>query len=136
VGILSSVIPANVQAAINWAIDKIDSLLKGETALVIGNGAAIVLYFVAKAFGKIPDMSFEDALAAGGVAIVTINSVLLTIRKYVYSPATVAAIVASPPTAAGPIAAAVDAGVTPEAIEDAADDVDPDADVDEDYSES
>lgn len=62
---------------------KASALLKGEPALVIGNGAAVVIYLVAKAFGAIPDVSFEVALGQAAAAIVTINTVLLTIRRLV-----------------------------------------------------
>jgi hypothetical protein len=72
--------------AVRSLTDRLTSVLQGEPVLVIGNGAAVVIYLVANAFGAIPDQSFESALAMSAAAIVTINAVLATIRQYV-SPA-------------------------------------------------
>jgi hypothetical protein len=72
--------------AVRSLTDRLTSVLQGEPVLVIGNGAAVVIYRVATAFGAIPDQSFESALAMSAAANVTINAVLATIRQYV-SPA-------------------------------------------------
>jgi len=107
---LTDLIPANIQAVINKVLDLVSSLMQGETVLLIGNSAGVVLYLVAKAFGSIPDLTFEDSLKQGAAAVVTLNVILLYIRSKVYSAATVAKIVTTPPTAAGPVNAAIDAG--------------------------
>lgn len=107
---ITDLIPAKVQEFINAVLDSADALLKGETALVIGNGAAVIIYLVAKFMGAIPDQTFAEAITTATTGLATVNAVLLLIRQYVYSPATVAKIVLTPPTAAGPINAAVDAG--------------------------
>ena len=67
----------------NDLLDQVQGLLQGEPVLVIGNGAAVVIYIVAKALGAIPDQSLEASLvlATGGIA--TVNAVLATIRQYV-----------------------------------------------------
>jgi hypothetical protein len=105
-----SLLPEKVQAFVNAVLDSANALLQGEPALVIGNGAAVVIYLVAKAMGAIPDQTFADAVTSAMAGIGTVNAVLLTIRKYVYSPASVAKIVLTPPTSAGPVNAAIDAG--------------------------
>jgi len=106
----SELIPVRFRATINRVLDLARDLLQGEPALVIGNGAAVVIYLVAKFMGAIPDQTFGDALASATAGIATVNAVLLTIRKYVYSPATVAKIVLTPPSDVGPVKAAVEAG--------------------------
>ncbi len=102
-------------------LDKAESILKGEPARIIGYGAAVVIYLVAKVSGSIEDQSPEQALVSGTAAIATIITIIESIRRLVYSPASVAAIVTSPPTAAGPIDAAVAAGVDADTINAAAD---------------
>lgn len=114
--ILSAIVPDPISVRIQAFIDQLTGLLQGETVLVIGNGAGVAIYLVAKASGKIPDVTFQDAVLQAGAAAVLLNTVLLSIRKYAFSPKTVAAIVASPPTAAGPINAAAAAGVDPAVI--------------------
>lgn len=76
----------NISAAITQlrgVIDTVAGALKGEPVLVIGNGAAVIIYLVAKASGRIEDVSFETALVQAGAAVALINTVLVTIRKYV-----------------------------------------------------
>lgn len=118
--IARGLIPDSVKAVANAVLDKADALLKGEPVLVIGNAAAVVLWLVTNAFGRLPDLTFSESLAAAGAAIVTLNSILVAIRSVVYSPATVAQIVTTPPASAGPVAAAVAAGVPAETVADAA----------------
>lgn len=119
---IHNLIPESIRGPLNRVLDLLNALLLGETALVIGNGAAVVIYLAAKALGSIPDQTFEAAVTSATAGLLTVNSVLLLIRRYVYSPATVAKIVTAPPTAAGPIEAAMDAGVKTEAIIKASDD--------------
>lgn len=107
---ITDLIPDRIKAIINGTLDLLDRLLQGETVLLIGNVAGIAIYAVAKGLGSIPDVSFTDALAQAVAAIAVLNGVLLTIRHYVYSPATVAKIVLTPPTSAGPVSAAIEAG--------------------------
>ena len=64
-------------------ISKVQSLLQGEPALVIGNGAAVVIYLVAKASGFQNGETFELAVAQAAGAIVLVNSVLVSIRQFV-----------------------------------------------------
>lgn len=120
--IVTAILPDAIVVPLQNLIDKLMGLLQGETVLVIGNGAGVIIYLVAKAAGSIPDIPLADAIVQAGSAAALLNTILLTIRKYVYSPKTVAAIVASPPTAAGPIAAAEAAGVPTETIAQAVED--------------
>lgn len=104
-----------MELTVAGVLDTARNLLKGEPARAIGYGAAAIIYLVALALDAIPDMPPEDALIAATAAIATISSVIETIRHFVYSPATVASIVTTPPTAAGPIVAAVEQGAVSEA---------------------
>lgn len=107
-------------------LDKADSILKGEPARIIGYGAAVVIYLVAKASGHIADQTPEQALVSGVAGVTTLIGVIESIRHFVFSPNSVEAIVTTPPTASGPIEAALDAGVEldNEVIEAAAEDLD------------
>ncbi len=107
----------------NELLDKAEFILKGEPARIIGYGAAVVIYLVAKVSGTIEDQSPEQALVSGTAAIATIITIIESIRRLVYSPASVAAIVTSPPAADGPIDAAIAAGVDEGIIAAAAEDV-------------
>lgn len=109
--ILSAILPDPIVVRIQAFIDQVTNALKGETLLAIGNGAGVVIYLVAKASGKIPDVPLEQAIIQAGTAAALLNSVLLAARQYVYSPKKVDEIVATKPTSAGPIAAAKAAGV-------------------------
>lgn len=70
-------------------LDKVEGVLSGEPARAIGYGAAVVIYLVAKASGKIADQSFDQAIISAGAGIGVVVGVIETIRRYVYSPATV-----------------------------------------------
>lgn len=70
-------------------LDKARELLRGEVARAIGWGAAIVIYLVALALDRIPDMSLDQALVSATAAIVTVGGVIEAIRRYVYSSPTV-----------------------------------------------
>jgi hypothetical protein len=107
---IRGLVPDNVKAAVNFALDLVAKAMQGEPVLVIGNGAAVVIYGVAKIAGSIPDLSFEDSLKAATAAIVVVNSALIAIRSVAYSPASVAKIVLTPPASAGPVKAAFEAG--------------------------
>jgi hypothetical protein len=84
----------SVTDAIKRVLDGARNLLTGEPARVIGYGAAVVIYLVAQAVGTIPDQTFDEAILSAGAALAVIASVVETIRRYVYSPNTVEAIVA------------------------------------------
>lgn len=101
---------------VNGILDSVQSVLRGEPARVIGYGGAVVVYLVARVSGSIPDVPLDTAIVQATAAIAVVASFVETIRRLVYSPATVAAIVATPPTAAGPINAAVEAGVPAETV--------------------
>ncbi len=105
---IRGLIPDSIKTAVNKAVELIDRALKGEPVLVIGNGAAVVIYLAANALGRIPDLSFEQAMSAASAAIVTLNAAFLAIRSVVYSPATVAKIVITPPADISPVEAEED----------------------------
>lgn len=93
--------------------DKVRTLLQGEPLRLIVYGAAVVVWLVthiaqALHVGNLAVIDLDQALLAATAASVGLTELL---RRYVYSSATVAAIVKSPPTAAGPIAAAEAVGV-------------------------
>jgi hypothetical protein len=100
---------------------KARELLQGEPLRAIVYGAAVVVWLTTH---------IAQALAIGHLAVVDLDQALLMAtaaaaaltefaRRWTYSPATVAAIVATPPTASGPIAAAVAAGVDSDVVVDA-----------------
>lgn len=79
----------DIQAAIDKIkalADSVSASLSGEPARVIGYGSAVVIYIVAKASGKIADVSFDVAISQAAAAIVLVGGVVETIRRYV-SPA-------------------------------------------------
>lgn len=71
---------------------KVDKLLTTEPARVIGYGAAVVVYLVARvlaARGYIDlPMTFEQSIGAAFAAISTLVIVIESIRRFVYSPQT------------------------------------------------
>jgi hypothetical protein len=83
----------DIAAKLGAVLDKARDLLKGEPARAIGYGTAAVIYLVAMAFDRIPDMSPEEALTSATFAITSIVGVIESIRHFVYSPATVSEIV-------------------------------------------
>lgn len=68
--------------------------LTGEPARAIGYGGAAIVYIVAAASGAIPDVSPEQALVQATAALAVVAAVVESIRHVVYSPNTVAFIVA------------------------------------------
>ena len=120
-----NLVPENLRDLVNRVLDKARELLQGEPLRAIAYGAAVIIYLAAKVLGSIPDVSFTDAVVQAGAAALVVASVVETIRRYVYSPVTVAEIVASPPTAAGPIAAAEAAGVDVATLDAAAENASP-----------
>lgn len=74
---------------IKAVVAKAEDILEGEPARAIGYGGAAIVYLVAKASGRIPDVTPEEALAQVGAALVVVASFVETVRKFVYSPATV-----------------------------------------------
>jgi hypothetical protein len=61
-------------------------LLQDEPLRAISYGSAVVIYLVARASGRITDVSFEDAILQAGVAATVVISVVESARRYV-SPA-------------------------------------------------
>lgn len=118
--LMRAVLPAPVVAWLQALVEQANALLQGSPARAIGYGAAVVIWLVANAMGRLPDMTFDQAVTVAVTAVALLVGVVEAIRKYVFSPATVAKIVVAPPTAAGPIAAAVDEGVPIATIADAA----------------
>lgn len=92
-------------------LDAARNVLQGEPLRAIGYGAAVVVFIVANASGRFADLTFDEAISTATVATTTLIGVIETARRFVFSPASVAAIVTAPPTAAGPIIAAEEAGV-------------------------
>ena len=101
-------------------LDASRNLLQGEPLRAIGYGAAVVIFLVSNASGRFADVSFDTAITLATTAVATLIGIIETARRYVYSPATVATIVTTPPAASGPIDAAIEAGVSEEQIVDAA----------------
>lgn len=77
-------------------LDKASTLLQGEPARAIGYGSALVVVgviYVANALGYTrfgANMDIPTALGLTTGAILTVGAVIESIRKFVYSPATVA----------------------------------------------
>lgn len=94
-------------------LEKARGLLQGEPLRAIVYGAAVVVWLVTRIaqalhIGNFQVVNLDDALLVATAAATALTEL---VRRYVYSPATVAAIVNAPPTAAGPIAAAEAVGV-------------------------
>ena len=66
-------------------IEKLDAFLSsgGEPLLVAGNGVAVIVYFAAKYFGFIPELTWEQSLEQVIIAEGILNSALLYIRRLV-----------------------------------------------------
>ena len=77
-----------IRALILWFLDAAEGLLRGEPAPAIGYGGAGVGYLLAKASGKIADVSFAEAVGQTTAVILILITVIETIRHFV-SPATV-----------------------------------------------
>jgi len=118
--LVRTLLPAPVVSWLEGLVEAVNRVLQGSPARAIGYGAAVVIYLVALAFDRIPDMTFEQAVTSAVTAVTILVGIVEAIRFYVFSPATVAKIVTTPPTAAGPIEAAVVEGVPPRTIADAA----------------
>lgn len=73
-------------------LDRVSTVLTGEPARVIGYGGAVVVYIVARAT-VIPDVSFEDAIVQVTAAAAIVATFVESIRRIVYSPNTVEAII-------------------------------------------
>lgn len=84
---------ADIKAKLGAVLDKVRDLLKGEPARAIGYGGAVVVYLVAAAFGRIPDVTFDQAVTMAVTALAIVASFVETIRRYVYSPNTVSEII-------------------------------------------
>lgn len=94
-------------------LDKARALLQGEPLRAIVYGAAVVVWLVthiaqALHIGNLAVVNLDQALVMATGASVALTEFA---RRWTYSPTTVAAIVNTPPTAAGPIAAAEAVGV-------------------------
>jgi hypothetical protein len=85
--------PSDVAGFARRMLDSASNLLQGEPARVIGYGAAAVVYFVARVSGAIDDIPFEDALSLTVGYVAVVAGVIESIRRIVYSPNTVAAII-------------------------------------------
>jgi hypothetical protein len=64
-------------------LDKASALLKDEPARVIGYGAAVIVFLVAKASGSIEDIPFDQTVVMATAAIATVTTVIETIRHLV-----------------------------------------------------
>lgn len=110
----------NILDIVRRVLDGSRNLLQGEPLRAIGYGAAVVIFLVTNASGRFEDIPFDTAVTLAFGAATTLVGIIETARRYVYSPATVAEIVTTPPAASGPIDAALAAGVSEEQIVDAA----------------
>ena len=81
--------------AIKSLLDWLTTLLSGEPLRAITYGAAAVGYFVARATGVLPEVSFDQAVIEAGTGFAILLSVVEFARKFVYSPNTVEAILAA-----------------------------------------
>lgn len=82
-------------------LDKVQSVLQGEPLRAIGYGAGVVIYFVARASGKIADVPLDQAIVQASGALALLVSVVETARRFVYSPNTVAQIIGPSAAPAG-----------------------------------
>lgn len=73
--------------------DSARNILAGEPARAIGYGGAAVVYLVARASGSIPDVTVEEALVQATAAIAIVAALVESVRRVVYSPNTVDAII-------------------------------------------
>lgn len=81
---------SNVLDAVKTALDKAEVLLtEKEPARAIGYGAALIVFAIAKVSGAIPDQSLDESLALGAAAVLSTTAIVESIRRFVYSPATV-----------------------------------------------
>jgi len=89
---------------IDRILAKADDLLKGEVARAIGYGAALVVVLVVAISNAVGFTRFGDnidittALVGVGAAITMLVTLIESIRRYVFSANTVAAIQADPST--------------------------------------
>lgn len=70
-------------------LDRAYSILRGEPARIIGYGAAVAIYLIAKLSGNIADQTPEQALVSATAGITTVVTVIESIRHLVYSKPTV-----------------------------------------------
>lgn len=121
--ILRTLLPAPVVAFFDRLAAKLQPLLAGEPLRAITYGAVALVWIVSRALvitGILPIAPSVDAIliAVTGAISIIAAAIAEFARRWTYSPASVAAIVANPPTAAGPINAAAAAGVDPALIAD------------------
>jgi hypothetical protein len=64
---------------------RLGDALSGEPARVIGYGAALIVYFIANMSGRIPDVSFDEAVIRTTAALAIVSAVIESIRKVTYS---------------------------------------------------
>lgn len=88
--LMQTLLPAPVVTWLQGLVEGANRLLQGSPARAIGYGAAIVIYGVALIFDRIPDMTLEQALTTAVTAVTLLVGIVEAIRKYVFSPASVA----------------------------------------------
>lgn len=64
-------------------LDSARNVLVGEPARAIGYGAGVIVYLVARASGAIDDIPLEDALVLTAGYVVTVGTVIESIRRLV-----------------------------------------------------
>jgi hypothetical protein len=85
---------SNIRAFVSALLAEVDQLLVGEPARAIGYGSAVVIFLaiqVANAAGVTrfgANIPFEEAVGLAFAAIVTVTTVVESIRRFVYSPQT------------------------------------------------
>ncbi len=113
--LIRALVPTVILVRIDDTLNAARALLAGETLRAIGFASIAVVWLIwhgALALGltHVPAPTLDVIAAAISAAVLLVQE---WARRFVSSPATVARIVATPPTAAGPINAAEAAGVDP-----------------------
>lgn len=78
-----------IQAKLDALLDAVLALLQGSPVRVIGYGGAVIIYLVANAAGRIPDVSFATAVTDATAAIALLVTIVEGIRHFAWSPSSV-----------------------------------------------
>lgn len=79
---------------------KLHTLLQGEPLRAVGYAVGLGLYVAGRVSGAIEDLPLDQALLQGGAYATGFVTFIETLRRLVYSPATVQAIIGSNATPA------------------------------------
>jgi hypothetical protein len=82
----------SIRSFVSALLDKVDLLLTSEPARLIGYGAAVIVYLVARVLadrGYLDvQLSFDQSIGAAFGAIATLVILVESIRRFVYAPTT------------------------------------------------